>query len=85
VAHIHLNGVDIDYVDEGTGEPVVFSHGRQCSAGGGRRTSACGPRRPAIPGAPPGCGSSLVTHFMSYQDPDRFNDTLLDYLAGVSG
>jgi pimeloyl-ACP methyl ester carboxylesterase len=27
VAHIHVNGVDLDYVDEGAGVPVVFSHG----------------------------------------------------------
>ena len=25
--HVHLNGVDLEYVDEGTGVPVVFSHG----------------------------------------------------------
>ena len=27
VAHIRVNGVDLEYVDEGTGVPVVFSHG----------------------------------------------------------
>ncbi len=27
VAHVHVNGVDLEYVDEGTGAPVVFSHG----------------------------------------------------------
>jgi pimeloyl-ACP methyl ester carboxylesterase len=27
VAHVHVNGVDLDYVDEGAGIPVVFSHG----------------------------------------------------------
>jgi pimeloyl-ACP methyl ester carboxylesterase len=27
VAHVHVNGVDLEYVDEGTGTPVVFSHG----------------------------------------------------------
>jgi len=27
VTHIHVNGVDLEYVDEGTGVPVVFSHG----------------------------------------------------------
>ena len=25
--HVHVNGVDLEYVDEGTGVPVVFSHG----------------------------------------------------------
>jgi pimeloyl-ACP methyl ester carboxylesterase len=25
--HIHVNGVDLEYVDEGSGIPVVFSHG----------------------------------------------------------
>ena len=25
--HVHVNGVDLAYVDEGTGVPVVFSHG----------------------------------------------------------
>lgn len=25
--HIHLNGVELEYVDEGAGVPVVFSHG----------------------------------------------------------
>jgi pimeloyl-ACP methyl ester carboxylesterase len=27
VTHVHVNGVDLEYVDEGTGIPVVFSHG----------------------------------------------------------
>lgn len=27
VTRIHVNGVDLEYVDEGTGIPVVFSHG----------------------------------------------------------
>jgi len=27
VPHIHVNGVDLEYMDEGTGVPVVFSHG----------------------------------------------------------
>ena len=27
VRHVHLNGLDLEYVDEGTGVPVVFSHG----------------------------------------------------------
>ena len=27
MAHVHVNGVDLEYVDEGTGVPVVFSHG----------------------------------------------------------
>lgn len=27
MAPIHVNGVDLEYVDEGTGVPVVFSHG----------------------------------------------------------
>lgn len=27
VARVHVNGVDLEYVDEGTGVPVVFSHG----------------------------------------------------------
>ena len=25
--HVHVNGVDLEYVDEGDGVPVVFSHG----------------------------------------------------------
>jgi pimeloyl-ACP methyl ester carboxylesterase len=27
VTHIHVNGVELEYVDEGIGVPVVFSHG----------------------------------------------------------
>lgn len=27
VKHVHVNGVDLEYVDEGTGVPGVFSHG----------------------------------------------------------
>ena len=27
MAHVHVNGVELEYVDEGTGVPVVFSHG----------------------------------------------------------
>jgi len=27
VRHVHVNGVDLEYVDEGSGVPVVFSHG----------------------------------------------------------
>lgn len=27
VAHVHVNGVDLEYVDEGSGIPVLFSHG----------------------------------------------------------
>ena len=27
VEQVHVNGVDLEYVDEGTGVPVVFSHG----------------------------------------------------------
>jgi pimeloyl-ACP methyl ester carboxylesterase len=27
VLHVHVNGVDLEYVEEGTGVPVVFSHG----------------------------------------------------------
>jgi pimeloyl-ACP methyl ester carboxylesterase len=27
VAHVHVNGVDLEYVDEGAGIPVLFSHG----------------------------------------------------------
>lgn len=27
MTHIHVNGVDLEYVDEGAGVPVVFSHG----------------------------------------------------------
>lgn len=27
MTHVHVNGVDLEYVDEGTGVPVVFSHG----------------------------------------------------------
>ena len=27
MAHIHVNGVDLEYVEQGTGIPVVFSHG----------------------------------------------------------
>jgi non-heme chloroperoxidase len=27
VTRVHVNGVDLEYVDEGTGVPVVFSHG----------------------------------------------------------
>jgi pimeloyl-ACP methyl ester carboxylesterase len=27
VTHVHVNGVDLEYVDEGKGVPVVFSHG----------------------------------------------------------
>lgn len=27
MTHAHVNGVDLEYVDEGTGVPVVFSHG----------------------------------------------------------
>jgi len=27
VPHVHLNGADLEYVDEGAGVPVVFSHG----------------------------------------------------------
>ena len=27
VTSVHVNGVDLEYVDEGTGVPVVFSHG----------------------------------------------------------
>ena len=27
VAHVHVNGVVLEYLDEGTGAPVVFSHG----------------------------------------------------------
>jgi pimeloyl-ACP methyl ester carboxylesterase len=27
VTHAHVNGVDLEYVDEGVGVPVVFSHG----------------------------------------------------------
>jgi non-heme chloroperoxidase len=27
VSHVRVNGVDLEYVDEGTGTPVVFSHG----------------------------------------------------------
>ncbi|MBA2385242.1 MAG: alpha/beta hydrolase [Actinobacteria bacterium] len=27
MTHVHVNGVDLEYVDEGTGAPVVFSHG----------------------------------------------------------
>jgi pimeloyl-ACP methyl ester carboxylesterase len=27
VTHVQVNGVDVEYVDEGTGVPVVFSHG----------------------------------------------------------
>ena len=27
MAHVHVNGVELEYVDEGTGIPVVFSHG----------------------------------------------------------
>jgi pimeloyl-ACP methyl ester carboxylesterase len=27
VSRVHVNGVDLEYLDEGTGDPVVFSHG----------------------------------------------------------
>jgi non-heme chloroperoxidase len=27
VKHVHVNGVDLEYLDQGTGAPVVFSHG----------------------------------------------------------
>lgn len=27
MTHVHVNGVDLEYVDEGTGVPVMFSHG----------------------------------------------------------
>ena len=27
MTHVHVNGVDLEYVDQGTGVPVVFSHG----------------------------------------------------------
>ncbi len=27
MSRVHVNGVDLDYVEEGTGVPVVFSHG----------------------------------------------------------
>ena len=27
MTHVHVNGVDLEYLDEGTGVPVVFSHG----------------------------------------------------------
>ena len=27
VVHVHVNGVELEYVEEGTGVPVVFSHG----------------------------------------------------------
>ena len=27
MTHVHVNGVDLEYVDEGTGVPAVFSHG----------------------------------------------------------
>jgi pimeloyl-ACP methyl ester carboxylesterase len=27
VTHVRVNGVDLEYIDEGTGVPVVFSHG----------------------------------------------------------
>jgi non-heme chloroperoxidase len=27
VTHVHVNGVDLEYLDQGTGVPVVFSHG----------------------------------------------------------
>ena len=153
---MHVNGVDLEYVDEGAGVPVVFSHGgssdlRWAGAAGDAASlwfelvNNRGPgtvdeqpaalRRmwldnfPAIrpaspPPAPlrcsqlgsiavptlavaagygmrysrlivdrlaaciPGCRLVVVpavTHFMSYQEPDRFNETLLDRLATVTG
>ncbi len=78
---VHVNGVDLDYVDEGTGIPVVFSHGGSSDLRywePQRRVIQlvrCIPdsRLVVIPGA---------THFMSYQMPTVFNDVVLAFLAG---
>lgn len=105
---VSVNGVELEYVEEGSGAPVVFSHGgssdvrywepqraavaaRYQFVAFSRRFHGAGSWAPDADASSEAHASDLVeivrvilpsvTHFMSYQRPEVFNRTVMNFLA----